>query len=1384
MLDRNWKEKFNDVALEQGKERYLGNRVADLKKDGDRYSAGILGRQRQNVSLILKDGKPIRMTCQCPMAKSGGKCGHMAALLYALEAQFHPEDDPKRIAEKERQNQQKALILQAEKAKKREEQKKKKQLEEEQRKQEQLRQQEEEHKKQEQLRRQEEERKKQEQQRLWEEMQQIEREKRREEREKRKAEKARKEAEQKKKVQEELQRQREKIQAESERREAIRQQKKAEKQKKMEKKEQNAMEYTSLNEQWRDKTEQNVEMKKLAALEEYHYFDADRIIESAEIPEQVWQEGQMLLNQGKMNTLSITTGYDGSGQIDEQIGQAEATEGKGRNQFSVTVLFDRNELLNLNCECPECHRKYYYRWGHDTSSECRYVAALLLGLKQALKKSNTGDATDRDANQFLMRWQKRENRQLLTEQLSKENSLELQPRLVKKNGDLTVSFKFGTGKLFVVKSLSEFCNLVKNAETATYGQDTVIRHIRENFTSEGQKWLQFIEQIVQEESEIARYYLERRNPWDRYHFRNTVAIGGDLNIFGWRLDAFYQMLGESTVAYEDRDQVKTQKSVLHCEIENPSFKLKITENMTEGNRKKNVQFHGICAQGTLPELFFGMQHAYFIDGQRLCRTDEEFREKIEPFMPMVDEDGNFSFKIGRNNMSEFYYQILPNLEEIAEIEESDPERFHSYLPPKVHFVFYLDAPDGDAVCRIMARYGECTFPVIGKQKEKAENWRDVNTEERVVFRARQWLPYVNERLGELNCGRDEEKVFQLMGEGVEDLMTLGEVQCTNRFRARRVVHHVKVSVGVSVSEGMLNLDITTDDIPREELLDILNSYRRKQRYHRLKDGSYVELEDHSLEMLAELMDSMQMKPKEFVDGKMHLPLYRSLYLNKMLEEDGEIYSDRDSHFRKIVKAFKTVEDADYEIPSGLSRIMRNYQKNGYKWMRTLAERQFGGILADDMGLGKTLQMMAVLLAAKLENTAEHIFSLVVSPASLVFNWGEEFSRFAPELKVCLVTGTQTERQKMIDSYQDYDVLVTSYDLLKRDIHLYEKCQFEYQVIDEAQYIKNHTIAAAKAVKVIKSIHRFALTGTPIENRLSELWSIFDYLMPGFLYTYEAFRKEMETPIAKHQDKQALARLQKMTAPFILRRRKEDVLKDLPEKLEEVRYVRLEGEQQKLYDGQVLHMQAMLAEQSGEEFNRQKLLLLAELTHLRQICCDPALCFEQYQGEAAKLEACLELIKSAIDGGHRILLFSQFTSMLEIVKQKLAKEGVDHYTITGATPKEERLQLVKKFNTGSVPVFLISLKAGGVGLNLTGADVVIHYDPWWNLAAQNQATDRAHRIGQTKKVTVYKLIAKNTVEEKILKLQETKKDLADQVINGTGAGLSGMSKEELLELLEI
>ena len=510
---------------------------------------------------------------------------------------------------------------------------------------------------------------------------------------------------------------------------------------------------------------------------------------------------------------------------------------------------------------------------------------------------------------------------------------------------------------------------------------------------------------------------------------------------------------------------------------------------------------------------------------------------------------------------------------------------------------------------------------------------------------------------------------------------------------------------------------------------------------------------------------MQVSPSDFVKGRMQLPVYRALYLDKMLEKNTALYTRRDKHFKSLVRDFKTVGDSDYEVPESLQDIMRNYQKFGYRWLRTVEACGFGGILADDMGLGKTLQVIAVILASKLESPDDQGTALIVTPASLVYNWQEEFAKFAPQLDVCVITGTKTERKSKLRNYHQHDVLITSYDLLKRDILEYEDLGFTYQVIDEAQSIKNHTTAAAKAVKVINSRVRFALTGTPIENRLSELWSIFDYLMPGFLYSYDRFRRELEHPITKNEDETAMEQLKRMVEPFILRRLKSEVLQDLPDKIEEVQYVGFEKAQQQLYDGQAIRMKQMLGEQSEENYMKSKIRILAELTRIRQICCDPSLCFEDYSGGSAKREACMELIRSAIDGEHKMLVFSQFTSMLELLEADLAKENIQYYKITGSTKKEDRTDLVRRFNEDSTPVFLISLKAGGTGLNLTGADIVIHYDPWWNLAAQNQATDRAHRIGQEKTVSVYKLIAKGSIEEKILRMQEDKKALADEILSG-------------------
>ncbi|MGZ1208161.1 DEAD/DEAH box helicase [Lactobacillus delbrueckii subsp. bulgaricus] len=475
------------------------------------------------------------------------------------------------------------------------------------------------------------------------------------------------------------------------------------------------------------------------------------------------------------------------------------------------------------------------------------------------------------------------------------------------------------------------------------------------------------------------------------------------------------------------------------------------------------------------------------------------------------------------------------------------------------------------------------------------------------------------------------------------------------------------------------------------------------------------------------------------------------------------------------------EVTDHQADRALARaeMLEEFDQDALEDVKLLAQHGFGGILADEMGLGKTLQVISLLASQKDQP------SLIVAPASLVLNWEAEFKKFAPEMKTLVLSGSKKERSGQLADLTDIDVVITSYDLLKRDIANYEPHTFAYEVIDEAQMIKNPRTAAAKSVSVAKAKHRFALTGTPIENRLSELWSIFNFVMPGFLKSYREFKKDFESPIVKEDDQDCLNRLSQMVGPFILRRLKKDVLKDLPDKLEEVRYVGVGKEQRRLYDAEIARLKNKVMAEDDEGIKCEQIEILAALTRIREICCDPGLLYEDYKGESEKRLACVDLIKSAIDEGHKVLLFSQFTSMLDLLEESLKAEEIGFLRIDGQTPKVRRLTLVNVFNHKDSPakVFLISLKAGGTGLNLTGADTVIHYDPWWNVAAQNQATDRAHRIGQEKKVTVYKLIAKDTVEEAILDLQEAKSLLAQGILTAESVSSASLQKEDLLKILD-
>ena len=488
-----------------------------------------------------------------------------------------------------------------------------------------------------------------------------------------------------------------------------------------------------------------------------------------------------------------------------------------------------------------------------------------------------------------------------------------------------------------------------------------------------------------------------------------------------------------------------------------------------------------------------------------------------------------------------------------------------------------------------------------------------------------------------------------------------------------------------------------------------------------------------------------------------------------------------SKFWKEISTFSTMDTT--ALPKATKAELREYQLKGYSWLWFLYKYGLNGVLADDMGLGKTLQTLTLLQKAKEKDGKEP--SLVVCPTSVVFNWEKEIEKFAPNLKFLTLSGV--DRKKNFDKIEDYDVVITSYALIRRDIDELKDIKFRYIILDESQNIKNSSSQTAKACKTLNGAHRLALSGTPIENKLEELWSVFDFLMPGFLFDAKEFNNRFVVPIVDSEDTEVQKRLKSQIYPFILRRMKRDVAKDLPDKIESVAYCELTPDQKDLYL-QVLDSTKEELFKSIETVGLEKsrMSIFSALLRLRQICCHPRLYDKEGQlgiNESGKFEQLQNMLEQVIAEKHRVLLFSQFVGMLDIIKVWLEQKGIKHEYLSGKT--KDRQAVVERFNNDpTIPIFLVSLKAGGTGLNLTGADYVIHYDPWWNPAVEDQATDRAYRIGQTKKVFVYRLITKGTVEEKIQALKSKKRSLVDSVISIDRNIVKSLTYQDIKDIFSI
>ena len=898
------------------------------------------------------------------------------------------------------------------------------------------------------------------------------------------------------------------------------------------------------------------------------------------------------------------------------------------------------------------------------------------------------------------------------------------------------------GRQYVVKSIPNLMEAVEMGKSVSYGKALAFVHRWDAFDEETRALLQLLRRQVN-----ARQSMDKAAV--RVYGGAEQGPAGGMILTGEIFDDLVQLYEHTGFlgGYELREGLPV-----------------IT--MTVERRRGGVQVEGEPALSAVQ----GLDYDYLFSEDTLWRLQRPGCTRI---LPALQALGGKSLFFTSADATAFCSYVLPELG--SKLNIVDPERLLlNQIPLEPVVQFYLDAPDSFCIeAHAEFLYGE--DKVTPFVPSPAGLLRDVRAESRAKRLLASYLqPGVGGR-EEVYGTADEDEIYRMLEEGVPALLAEGEVYLTDAFRSLQAAPP-RITVGVSVHGSVLDLEVDTGEFPVAELKDLLRSLHQKKRYHRLRDGRLLRLDD-SLEGLDELNDTLELSGAKLKSGHAELPLYRAPSLDWALSGQNGLRFNRDDAFRRISRSFHAVKDSEYTPPESLHNVLRKYQRDGYRWLRTLDGYGMGGILADDMGLGKTVQVLSYLLAMK--ESGQRLPSLIVCPASLVLNWQEECQKFTPQLSCVAVDGDAAHRAELAKQWAEADLVVTSYDLMRRDEELYSGQQFYACILDEAQAIKNHTTQKYKAVCGVNSKVRFALTGTPVENRLGELWSIFSFLMPGYLPPYKTFCARFEKPIVQEDDKDALRRLNQLTGPFILRRMKSEVLKELPPKTENLHRIELDEQQRKLYLAAVVDAREKLRAAKPED----KMAVFAVLMRLREICCDPRLVADNWDGGSAKLEACMELVTAAVEGGHRILLFSQFTSMLELLAKRLDEAGVSHFTLQGSTPKPVRAELVRRFNSGEADVFLISLRAGGTGLNLTAADIVIHYDPWWNPAAEDQATDRAYRIGQTRKVEVIRLVTHASIEEQVVALGQRKKALFDQLIKPGESMVGGLSPQEIMSLFQ-
>ena len=1051
----------------------------------------------------------------------------------------------------------------------------------------------------------------------------------------------------------------------------------------------------------------------------------------------------------------------------------------------VYIKVNDGEIEEADCDCADYNQNYV---------TCKHILASIMEFNQnsdyvrIFSREQASEDTDisiyKTFNENKHNEKYRAFKQLINEfHYSNNNEFEnsnnqiiphtikLEPKLIYNSysKSLKMELKIGNKNMYVLKSLPEFYNRMINEEYYSYGAKLTFKHTKEAFEQTALPVLNYVLKYA----EIIKYANEARNSYSYY---GSTLNDRYITISNSGIDELFEVFKGQSIIWE-KDGIG---STLFISDEKPEIKFYVEEiGNNEYKMYPNIDVYKY-------EILKGRDFCYLLMDNIIYKCTNGFRENELKLLQIFRTNFQTEIKFQKQDLPQFFSLVFPKVKKSMELEKLNEEEIEKYIPQELYVKIYLDYDNRNYITAdIKFVYGQEEFnPLL---EPKIEVARDLAKEDEVLELFRKdgfMLDVQNARLILVN----EEAIYNFLEMQVEEYMQKFEVLATGNFKQKEIRQPKVGTLGLRIENNLLKVDFQNLDFDIKELKDIMEKYKLKKKYHRLKDGSFIKLEDNeTIEFIDGITQSIDIEYSQIQKGELRMPIYRSMYLDRLLQNVKNTSIIKNDEYKNLINKIEEKQiSGSMQLPRNLNADLREYQKVGYEWLKVLDEYKFGGILADDMGLGKTLQLISVILSY-VQKEEKPKSSIVVCPSSLTLNWQNEVNKFAGSLQALVIRGNLNERKEQIKSIPNYNVVITSYDLLKRDIEIYEELNYEFKYIiaDEAQYIKNNNTQNSKAIKKINAETRYALTGTPIENSLSELWSIFDYIMPGYLFSYKKFKQNYEMPIVRDEEQVAMKKLKMLIEPFILRRIKSEVLTELPDKTITVLNNEMHEEQQKIYISYLQNAkQEAMDTINANGFEKSQIKILALLMRLRQICCHPSLFIDNYKGESSKLNQCIELIKDGIEAGHKILLFSGYTGMFDIIEKSLKEQNIKYFKLTGATKVGERIKLVDEFNENNeIKVFLISLKAGGTGLNLIGADMVIHYDPWWNISAENQATDRTYRIGQKKNVQVYKLITKNSIEEKIYDLQQKKAKLIDNMLSTNETFINKLSKEDIMELFK-